>query len=287
MTTTISLVNGAESITINTPEYGYVVDLYMSLHYKDVATGKTVVYDDTASHDYRVLTINFLLNKTDHSILIGFLNSLTKGRGEAFNIQLGSSDTGFYPGGPDRGSVGTFGAALLSCDPTTIRFNPYKFFSTKVVLKLNSYPAYSLPSRAGFSEGDFSIKASGRTAISNLNAPQDGFNIKFFPGIKTSLSQNGNSSYIEMGILADQIDTTFTLSGNQQNMAAVINEICSYIRGTEFLLTSHTDVLPFGIEKNGLDCNGLIIDNKISIKHQSETEFMTTINARLNSTVTP
>lgn len=282
---TITLAQGANTISIDPPQYGYSVDLNMALSIKETADGKLAIYDSGSSYDYRILSIEFMLNRTQQISLLGFLNNQLYARGKDITMPLGTSPTGFYPAGPDKGDVGTFGLHLIDFEDTTYLYNPYRYFRTKAIFKIVSMPAYSLPSRTGYGEGDFSIKAGGQTAIGNLRFPQEGIQFKFLPGIDEKLTQSGVPYSVDCGNNADGYESSFTIVGNQPNMAAVIDELCTDIRGAEFLINSDDDILPFGVLKNGYDCYAKLIDYKLKITHVSETEFAVGLRTRLNSVV--
>ena len=286
MTIILSYGNTPTTIEINPPQYGYSVGINMAMHIKDTSDGKIAIYDKGVAHDYRTLSLSFLLNKTMHNSLMGFFNSQAIARGTGFTMKLGTNPTGFYPSGPDKGDVGDFLMQLMAPPiETTYRYNPWKYFVSKLLIKIVAAPSYSLPSRDGYSEGDFSITAYGQTELTGLRFPENGLELRTIPAISTVVTQYGIPQVLDSGNNADSSECDFDIVANHPNMAALVHEITNHVRGTSFLINSHSSILPFGVLKEGYDCYAKLTDSKLVITHNSETEFTTSIKTKLDSLV--
>lgn len=276
----ITFTNGANSITMPMPVTGTShVDVIMSMRGVDKGTGKFSWSDNTSTFDYRVYSGQFLLNETDARSMYEFFNDPKKGRGNNVTLSLGASASGFFPGGPDKGDIGNFTIRIMSIKESGVLHIPYLYFTLDVTFVIITPPAYSLPSRTGFEEGDFYVGDIG-----DLQTPM--FGPSPVRGYTIGLSESGSPSVIDRGTYADSYNTTFQINANQPNAAALVNHIAASIRGNSFEIGNADNAYPFGIFANEGDAhtlNAKLTENKISIDHIDYGQFVINISSNLES----
>jgi hypothetical protein len=91
----VTLTQGASSITIKEPYFMYTSTLRMGLHYSRVYGGYKI-RDDGVAYDTRICNIDtWLLSEDDQFKLFNFLNDMSKGRGNNITLTL-ASGSGFF-----------------------------------------------------------------------------------------------------------------------------------------------------------------------------------------------
>jgi hypothetical protein len=194
-------------------------------------------------------------------------------------LSLGANASGFFPGGPDKGDKGDFTIQIISIKDSGILHTPWLRFTLNVAFVIVTSPAYSLPVRTGFEEGDFSIGTIG-----DLQAPL--FDPSPIRGYSAILTETGAPKVIDRGTYADSHNTGFIISANQPNAAALVNHIVGTIRGSSFEIGNPDNAFPFGVFANDGDAytlNAKLTENKISIEHIDYGQFNISINANLES----
>lgn len=275
MPTTITFSNGANSVTVNTPQYGYTARPIMSLKYARLSSPTYDIWDNGVSYDVRLCTMSrFLLNTSDQSNLNAFFSDASKGRGNTVNMALGSKSTGFYPFGPDKGDVGTFTVKAINYDQTGQLLKPWKYWETDITFLMITAPAYSLPAETN--DGNLQIGT-----VTGIKYPQDAYNSTTEYAIDTLVTLGGSGYEVDRSTDADRYETSFQIEGKQNKIAALVDYIMVTARASNFTMITSTDNYPFGHDKGG---NGTytvqLLSPELRIVHMGFNRFM--VDFKLN-----
>lgn len=242
MASTITFSNGAESISINTPQWGYKALIQLPLHYTRRSEPKYGIYDDGVAYDVRILQLaSYLTDATDMGAINGFFNDSTKGRGEDVSMNLGTN-SGFYPFGPDKGDAGVFTVRPIAYTQGGQLHRPYKWWDTGISLLMVSAPSYALPAQVD--DGPMQIGS-----ITGIRYPQDGFNPPSQYQIKNVVTLDSTAHEVDRKSTADRYETEFTVSGNQTKMAALLNYLVLSARGNDFNIIPGSNTYAYGYDK--------------------------------------
>jgi hypothetical protein len=272
----ITLVNGANSIQIPQPLFGYQVELSMSFKVIAAADGTRTSWDDTAAlvPDKRTLSgLNFQLSYTDQAALQAFLNDAAKGRCETIILRLGATPTGFYPFGPDLGDVGDFTCGILQNAPGGALLDPWLHFPTGLILTLVTAPAYSLPTVVP--QGNFQIGT-----VTGLSFPQAGFAVERENNWLTMATNTGVPYSVDGKTATDRWTSAFTNNGNASVSGALIAFLKSTSgRGADITVVAPDKFYMFGAENGARGTyTTRLLDNKLVITHNRFDEFSVPLN---------
>jgi hypothetical protein len=267
----ITLVNGANSVQIPQPLYGYRVELSMSFKVIAAADGTRTSWDDTAAlvPDKRTLIgLNFQCAESVQAYLQAFLNDAAKGRCETIILRLGATPTGFYPFGPDLGDVGDFTCGILRNAPGGVLLEPWLHFPTDLALTLVTAPAYSLPTVVP--QGNFQIGT-----VTGLSFPQAGFTVSKENNWKTGVTNTGVPYSVDGKTAADRWTSAFANDGNASISGALLAFLKSTSgRGTDITIVAPDKFYMFGVENGAAGTyTTRLLDNKLIITHNRFDEF--------------
>jgi hypothetical protein len=213
----------------------------MPLHFTKTSNGKTRAWDDGSTYDRRVARLSTLLTKTTQQDVIELFKSIEKLRGREVTMALGSSDTSFYPFGPDKGDVGNFVMFAQNIKASGIMQQPWEHMLTEWEFLGKTFPSYSLPSTTGFSQGDFYVGT-----VTGLLHPQEGYEVSNELAYTFTATGASAVTYTDIGYTSDSHTATLTVQCNHQKAAQLVNYLCTTVRGGTFLLKNSGNMLPFG-----------------------------------------
>jgi hypothetical protein len=272
----ITFLNGANSITIPLPLYGYTVDISMSFKISVAADGTRTIWDDTAAlvPDKRILSgCKFQLSASYQHAFQDFLTDETLGRCENIIMRLGATPTGFYPFGPDLGDVGDFTCRIIENETAGALFSPWLHFESGLSFTLVTPPSYSLPDIV--SEGSFQIGT-----VTGLRLPQAGFKVERENNFKTVATNTGAPYSIDGLTASDQYLTSWSQEGNASLAGALISFLKSTSgRGADITIIAPTKYYMKGAENNsGGTYTTKLLSNVLSITHNRFDEFSIPMN---------
>jgi hypothetical protein len=246
---------GGDSITLRNPMWKYSVDYGMNIHTTRTASGKYRLFDCGATYD----TITCTCTITDTIETMRTLEGLIRGiwRGATVSLDLGVSPTGFYPGGPQNGDLGTFSVTILSYEPTGWLQSPWGYVEAKVSLEVSAVPVYLYPDAVP--EGDFSIGA-----ISGLRWPDPGIKPTPEYGYGVEVTRDGTTYASDTGASRDIWTTEFTQPMNQENAGVMMAYLTGAGRGADITTTVPKNSYLFGTENAEPDGSGTYTMNLIN-----------------------
>jgi len=260
------------------PAFNYKVSLYFQFEFFQKNNGKLVVKDIGLSFDKRILSIEFDHDTTYQTPFNNFFNE-EENRGQVLELDLTNldSNTTFFPGGPDKGNSGVFECVKLESDFGRIREYPYHYWKPQYKFLLTSFPSYSLPSRTGFTEGNFRFGN-----ITDLMEP-DVFNSNEIDSMSVITSLGLDYSIVDIGKESKIYSTTFDLSANQPNAAAIINDIQTNLRNNSIIISNYANLYPFGISLAPSTITTCILNKKIiNIVHKNDNRFYIDLSVTLD-----
>lgn len=262
----MTYTNGVNSITVTTPEYGYTVDIVMAFDVVKHTSGYSS-YDHGSGNDYRILKARHILTAAQMSDWNTFFRGTDKGRCETLTISLGATATGFYPAGPDHGSVGNFTGRMIRQQQSSIMLQPYKYFSVDFEMLILSTPSYSLPTEV--SQGTLQIGT-----VQYLMWPQDSTNPEQDYSHVDTVSIGGDASFVDLGSTADVYTAQWMQRGNQSKMAALVNYITATGRTGDITIVPPTGAYLFGMQ-NGASSTytATLTKNEIVVTHDNVDNF--------------
>jgi hypothetical protein len=278
MANTLTITQGASSITIKAPEYGYDAGIVMGLHYSRVWGGYKVG-DDTLTYRYCSVP-TWLLDPTDQLELSEFFNNLSKGRGENFTLGLGSG-SGFFPFGPDKGDAGNFVCSLYQHTKSGPMFSPYRYHGNALVFYLVTAPAYVLP--AVETEGTLSIGT-----VTTLRHPQTLPRSAHDQSVIRAVSRGGVVSSVDLGGTGDTYEGEIDLLMKRGNAAALLAYLTATGRGGDITVVSPANGYLFGIDNGSFGTyTTRLLTPTIILKHAAENKFTTSLRFWMKSNDTP
>lgn len=224
----------SDSITIDTPEYGYSTDCHFAISIVETENGYRI-WDNGSSYDYRTCSIGrFCFSESDALSVETFFNSH---RQDIITLNIGY-DSGFFPFGPDYGDDGIFTIKLLNRKFDL--YDQFNQFSKSFEFLMVSKPAYAYPTI--IPQGDFSIGN-----VDGLMYPQTGINQDKTYGYKSSVSYGGDGYYVDK--LRNKNIVNFVQNCNETMAAALMEFLTgSNGRGSDITLSNSGRYYLFGIE---------------------------------------
>ena len=206
----------AYSVTIKQPYFMYDTIISMGLHYSRTQAGYKIG-DDGAAYDYRICEIpTWLLDQTDQLALNTFFSDPDIGRGNNFQLELGTA-SGFFPFGADKGDSTNFICSLLNFDRKGAQLNPYLQHLNTISLVYVSGPSSAYTPASAEAEGSLQIGT-----VTTLR------NVQTFPqavleqSIIREVSRGGVVSSCDLGTSGDLVETALDLELRPGNCAALI-----------------------------------------------------------------
>jgi hypothetical protein len=269
------LTLGALSLTMPNPQYGYTVSLRMALRGRQMADGTIHHWDAGVANDARVLTLQWVLTGDEQTDWEFFMLS-RNWRYATVGIALGASATGFYPGGPDHGDVGTFTGRLVSWGSSARLQEPYQRTTVDATILLETYPAYTLP--ALVSQGAHTIGTVG-----GFMAPQKGYKPGYRPAGQTDVTQGGAPSSVDSGVAGDSWSTAWEQECNHSHAAAIVNHLAAVARGAAFSVDTDDELRPFG-DRGARDVvTARLSSGLVEISHDEHDWFVVKMDVQIHT----
>jgi hypothetical protein len=267
----IRLGNTETTISINPPKHGYIVDVNMALSITRAKNGAVSSFDNGSANDFRICSdVTFDLSAAEMVALVDLLS--TAGRGAWLYIELGSTPTGFFPAGPDKGDTGNFLIRLLDIKSGGMQFQPWKYFNPTLSFLASPVFTYTRPSE--LAEGDFQIGS-----VQNLRYPQSGINPAESFDVKTIVTRSGWPYSMDRGVSADSFDTSFTMDCSHSKAAALVAHLTAAVRGNAVPITVPADSYLFGAKQASAGTfNSLLTSPTIKVTHNTFDEFGIDLN---------
>jgi hypothetical protein len=278
---TITLTQGANTITVKAPEYGYESAIAMNLHYSRVHGGYKIG-DDGSVYDSRYCIIpSWLMDSTDMLEMSNFFNDMSKGRGQNFTLGLGAT-SGFYPFGCDFGESGNFICSLWDHKKEGSSFSPYRYFKNAITFYWVS----------GGADPDYDVETEGSLqvgTVTTLRHPQTLPKPGHEQAIVRAVSRSGLVSSVDLGGTGDVYESELPLIMKRGNCAALITYLTGSGRGSDIQVKTPANSWMFGIDN--YQCAGTfttkLLTPEIKIRHDSVNRFSTTLNFWMKSNDTP
>jgi len=261
------------------PKFNYKVTIYFQFKFFQKNKGNIVINDLGISFDKRILSIDFDHDSTYQNTFESFFSE-QKNKGQVLELDLTNldSNTTFFPGGPDKGNQGIFECVLLEKSMGRIKEFPYHYWNPQYKFLITSFPSYSLPSRSGYSEGNFRFGS-----ITDLMEPEY-FNVLENESINSVTSLGLDYSIVDIGNESNIYSNTFQLVANQPNAAAVINDIQTVLRGNVIIMSNYANLYPFGISlAPSTTTNCKLNKNTIDITHKNDNKFYIDMSVTLDA----
>lgn len=270
----ITFIAGANSITVNPPQYGYDVEINLPMQMAVSCDSQYSFFDPPDSlgvlgtYDYRVLkNIKWKMPLSQQIAFQEFFRNAIKGRCENITMRMDASRGGFYPAGTDKGDTGDFIVRLTDQAQSGMLHKPWKYFENELEFVIITCPSYTLPAQV--TEGHFQIGT-----VSGLRYPQNGFNIDVQKNFSHVVTQSGLPYAIDEGSTSDTWISSFDIEANESKSAALIAFMTGTSgRGSDITITSaNTNV--FGAEKSTYSIfTTKMIGYPITITHNRKGTF--------------
>jgi hypothetical protein len=272
-----TLSDGTDTLTLGNPYPGVKTTVELGLNMVFLSNGRVKSFDTTET--IRTTKFRVLLTESEASDFVDYFENSGDGRGTTLELQLGGSNTGFFPFGPDLGDVGTFDVVFYPPKETGIQRDPWLRFFADCEMILDTAPSYSLPSRSGYDQGSWSIGT-----ITGLMEPQEPFKISPERALMVSPSRDGSPIVLNVGSGSDSYMSTFRLDANGPNAAAVINYLVETARGGAFSVGNADNIYPFGPHVDENDTvTAKLASPILDITHQNYDQFFLDIKMVLES----
>lgn len=255
----MQFISGSDSITVKNPQYGYTVGLNLSLLVHRY--GQSVSsWDNGSEFDFRTVEMELLLPDTETVALSDFLRD-ADARTQPFTLRL-PANSGFYPAGPDKTDHGDFTVALIEHNQSGMRLRPYKWFSSRLRLMVQSSPSTSIP--AAVKQGPFAIGT-----VSGLRYPSIQPTAEH--GITRSVTLGGSVTNVNTG--ADEYTTRISQPCNVSKAAALVDYLQT-ARGGDISVTAPANYYLFGADNgNSGIYTTRLLNNVIPITHKNFNQF--------------
>jgi hypothetical protein len=269
MASTITFSYNGNSLSVNTPQYGYESIVSMRLRYAERQDGSIGVFDSGNTYDRRKCNnISFLLNNASSSSFSTFFKSALKGRGNDLNLNLGTN-SGFCPFGPDLGDSGIFVVRCLEYDVGGQLHRPWKWFEPKITLQYISGPTPSYTVVDNNKDGNLQLGT-----VSYIRYPQDGYKVESNYSIVNIVTNNGSVNEIDLGPTADTYTTEINISASKLKMAAIVKYLVTTGRGNNFNIITQANNYPFGIDKSADGTFTVkLLNPDLKIKHSGYDKY--------------
>lgn len=282
----ISFKRGTNSITINTPQFGYKTEIHMAMKRGDrLASGLYPWFDNGKDYDHRLFIAEFILNASQQKELQDFFSDDAKGRGAGVNgIQL-KVPKGIFPFGPDLGDgERRFMVALGSSDFSGAQRRPWLNFTSRLVFVLKSAPDYDVKDQVS------ETKAVTIGNIDNLRYPRAGYAPDTNYAVDSIVTHGGVVRTLDRTAGGDWYTTRFLLIENAAKTAQLVKYLQSTARATAFTLWVQKNSFVFGRDnsdaafKEGAGTYTVnLLDNVIKISHTKLHQFSTDISLSMRS----
>jgi hypothetical protein len=250
-TVTFSTTAGGSSFTVNRPAWGYEVEIHMPITVSKAADGTYGFFDPVdedgyaGTYDYRVLSSAlWRMTAAQKTNLNAFMRDPALGRAVDFNIDLGETASGFFPGGPDLYDNGTFRVREVSREQSGRQVRPWRWFEDDGALVIVTPEDDPRDYYTAWSQGKLFI---GDIATGFMY-PQDGFKPSAQYSLQTQLLITGVPSSINGPVAGDSWETSFELLCNTKNAAALISYLTTH-RTNDMTLQVPAYHDPFGIDQ--------------------------------------
>lgn len=237
----LTLDFGAYSVTAEPPLLGYKTNIILGLHFAERKDGRISIFDDTIAGDRRETNCTFLLSGQGnaHVMQQQFLEHFA-----LYDMTLlCSSDGNFYPFGPDLGDAGTFGVAITEQGVTSTNGNPKDYFEIESKLTLQDAPAYSLPDRTV--DGEFRFGAIQNLRFPSVNPASQSRTSSVYTTSRGGVVSSLAISPKESAYQSNSRNTTITVEGRPENIAALIEHLQTVVRGNIVNIYSPDQTSPY------------------------------------------
>jgi hypothetical protein len=232
------------TITLNNPVGAYSVALHMPITIPEkhpAGYGPAFDADNSGALDYRIIdTATWKLPAAQKAALNGFFRDAALGRAETVKLRLGSTSTGFFPGGPDLGDVGDFTVRVVSQDQGGMLLEPWKYWQDTLALVIVTAPSYT--PEAGAAQGSLTIGT-----VDGLMYPQAGFNAMSRYNLRTDLSRSGVPYSVDGRVAADAWESEWLQRCNN-GLAAELVEYLATARGGDIDIVSAPNYWVYGAD---------------------------------------
>jgi hypothetical protein len=252
---TLHLLDSTETydITLSTPQFSYVSEIHMPICVSKAADGTYKFFDPPdgsvvpvyGTFDYRLCIIdNWILSAEQKATFNEFVRNVAKGRAETFTMRLGdSSQTGFYPFGPDYADAGDYTVRLLTQEQTGALIRPYGHFKDKIALIMVT-ASETLPVLSGGSQGSLQIGS-----VTGLMMPQDGFQPKAFYNVKNDYTASGVPYSMDSALSSDSWETQFDQYCNSQKAYDLVTQLVTTSRTADISIVAPAGYYVYGYDQ--------------------------------------
>lgn len=262
-------------IEIDQPEFGYRVEMRRAI---DVVESDvdTELVDNGSEFDTRVCKIPRFLFDTSVSGYNTNAQWIIDNQGKDLTLDLGESNTGFFPFGPDYGDVGEFTVVITAKKFSGVLQSPYLHFGLELEMVLQGTHAYVEITQ--IDEGSLQIGE-----VTGLMYPQESIDSEYEYGIKSYIGSAGVTDHVNVDY--DKHISEFVLRCNTSKACAIANWFSLYGRWTSFNVITNTNFYLFGIVREGILNNTYLvkqIEPLIIFEHVNHEHF--NVNLRLQET---
>jgi hypothetical protein len=255
----------------------YTTIIRMGLHYSRTQAGYKIG-DDGAAYDSRVCEIpTWILGMNDQTELNEFFNNPLIGRGNNFQLELGTA-SGFFPFGADKGDSSNFIVSLLEFDRKGAQLNPFLHHLNSIKLVYVSGPSSAYTPAGKEAEGSLQIGT-----VTTLR------NIQTFPqalqeqAIVREVSRSGVGSSVDQRTSGDLVETALDLELRPGNCAALITYLLS-ARGGDITVVTPAATWLFGVPNSHAGTYAVkLLSPEIKITHDNFNLFKTQIKLWMKS----
>lgn len=267
----INIRYGSTDVEFETPMYGYTTTLVMPFTISHMGGLVWRAWDDGVNYDRRYLHCEWMLYKTLTAQLLDLFTNTAKGRGIYVTLKLGTTETGFFPFGPDRGDKGDFQCVLKNLIAKPSIGYPQDYFQVECdFIFTGSYPAGYTWTPA--SEGNLSIGT-----VTGLRYPQNMHDQEINYRVDVADTVNFSAYINDRTAGADSFVSSMSIDLLRVNMAELIEHLTGTVRIADLTITPPANAYMFGRENGDGPFTCKWIDNKIEIVHRGHDDFGTTL----------
>lgn len=263
----ITLSKGAETLTIDTPRWGYECAVHCLIYQRRLANGTYAFRDDGSSYDWRTCRATWLAPKATIESMAQWFRYYTSARGETFNLELGGIATGFFPFGPDKGDLGTFEVRVIDVQQDGWLISPLGYAEITVEMVMVSAPAYVLPTE--YAEGTLEIGP-----VSGLRWPEGGYKPQATLGLRTDVSRSGGPYTTDFTDDTDSWESEWVQRCNQGKAAALMSYLCGAGRAAEVTIRAPARHYPFGVEQHAVSDEAGLFTARLTLGEESGTQIV-------------
>jgi hypothetical protein len=266
----MTINDGTNTITIDPPQFGYASTISLPFTVSELDNGHFQVWDDGLgfqTYDIRYCDCAVFVAQSMMNSLLDILEATSKGRSKQLTIGLGSTATGFFPFGPDKGDKGDFIVTLVSMNQKASIGHPEDYFPLDVRLACTgAYPVYVLPSQ--IDDGSLQIGT-----IQKLRFPQSMHEQDFNYRTNEHITQGADAFTNSRGEGSDKYVINLALDEFQPNMAALINHIVGTVRANTVRITPPSNSWLSGALYSDSYIDAKMITKDIKIIHRKYNDF--------------